>query len=146
MFNDDPLSLENTIGAILADRRKKLGLTQEAVAIGVNILSPEFIGLVERGKRHFDLNKIPKFAHVLGLPGNRLVEVYLNEHAPEAYKVLFEAANPLQVNISMVESDLPEIFKLFRQLDMEDQEDLLDLLRWRLARKEERKYKARENS
>ena len=138
--------MENTIGAILANRRKQLGLTQEVVAIGVNILSPEFIGLVERGKRHFDLNKIPKLAHVLGLPGNRPVEVYLNEHAPDAYKVLFEAANPLQVNISIGESDLPELFNLFRQLDMEDQEDFLDLLRWRLARKEERKYRARGRS
>ena len=138
--------MENTIGAILANRRKQLGLTQEVVAIGVNILSPEFIGLVERGKRHFDLNKIPKLAHVLGLPRNRPVEVYLNEHAPDAYKVLFEAANPLQVNISIGESDLPELFNLFRQLDMEDQEDFLDLLRWRLARKEERKYRARGRS
>ena len=138
--------MENTIGAILANRRKQLGLTQEVVAIGVNILSPEFIGLVERGKRHFDLNKIPKLAHVLGLPANRPVEVYLNEHAPDAYKVLFEAANPLQVNISIGESDLPELFNLFRQLDMEDQEDFLDLLRWRLARKEERKYRARGRS
>jgi transcriptional regulator with XRE-family HTH domain len=123
---DDPSHFGATVADILKNRRKELGLTQQDIAAALRIRSPEFIGLVERGSRGLDLNRIPALAAILNVKADRLVETYINEVAPEAYKALVGRTGP---TLPLVEDqDVRRLLDLFFRLDETHRQDLLTLL------------------
>ena len=61
-----------TIGQRIAQKRKELGLSQEALAEGSE-LHWTFIGQVERGQRNLSLHNILRVARVLDVDPGELV-------------------------------------------------------------------------
>ena len=77
-------------GDLIRQRREQLGLSQTEVARRVGIGSPEFIGMVEVGKRPIPLDRVPRLAAVLELSGPDLCKLALSERHPVLYHALFE--------------------------------------------------------
>ena len=74
---------------IVRERREELGLTQTDLARAMGIVSPEFVCMIESGRRHFALNNIPKLASVLWLEAEALCRCALYEAAPTFYRSTF---------------------------------------------------------
>ena len=67
--------LENVIGRVVATRRRRLGLTQEALAEATG-LHPTYISLVERGLRCPSTRVLIALAEGLGAkPSNLMVSI-----------------------------------------------------------------------
>lgn len=64
--------LENVIGRVVAARRKRLGLTQEALSEDTG-LHPTYIGLIERGLRCPSTRVLLALAEGLGTRGSNLL-------------------------------------------------------------------------
>jgi hypothetical protein len=64
------------------------GITLTRIAKQIGIKAPEFINLVEKGKRSFELNKIPLVADAFRVDRRELCKIALYEEAPRLYKVL----------------------------------------------------------
>lgn len=75
-----------TFGVVIRERREELHLSQGAVARGLGISSPEFVGMVEKGQRRLQLNKVPMLAVVLQLDPVALSRLALFE----AHRVIYE--------------------------------------------------------
>ncbi len=73
-------------------QREHVGKTQSEVARALGLASPEYIGLVERGERNLDLNRIPRLATALGLDPSELCQMYVLAIAPEAHDAMFSAS------------------------------------------------------
>lgn len=73
----------------IRNRRLELGRTQREVACAVGIASPDFIGLVESGKRRLDLDRVPALAKVLEVDPGPLCRQALAERAPRLAAQLF---------------------------------------------------------
>ena len=83
---------------LIRERRKELkksdGLTQTDIARAIGIQSPEFITLLEQGRRNIDLNRIPQLADVLKINRKDLCRLALYEAAPGLYAALFDSMLP----------------------------------------------------
>ena len=73
---------------ILRRRRQELHLNQAHVAEALDV-SPEAIGLWERGRRRMDLEKVPRIAQVLHLQHCDLCRMAIYEFHPTVYAALF---------------------------------------------------------
>jgi transcriptional regulator with XRE-family HTH domain len=82
-------SSNDRVSAILAARRKQLNLTQKTISDYLGLKSPEHIGLIERGKRSIDLNRVPLLADIIKFDRADLTKVWLAENAPLSYAALF---------------------------------------------------------
>ena len=133
----DPKPEQLTLSLLITRRRSEMTLTQAKIANHLGIKSPEYIGLVEHGKRGMDLNKIPLLADVLGFDSGDLVKVYMHEIAPRAYDSLFSLPPTYPRDIQR-KSDTAELLDLYEQLDHGDKIDLLDRLRKRTPNLDER--------
>jgi transcriptional regulator with XRE-family HTH domain len=78
--------------SFLRSRRQQLGATHRDIARGIGIHSPDFIGLVERGRRRFDLSRIPAVATVLDVEVPMLCRLALEQWHPLFYAGLTEKA------------------------------------------------------
>ena len=79
---------------LVKKRRQELELTQTAIARGIGIDSPEFIGLVERGDRRISLEKVPLLADALKIEQHGMVALWLFENNPAVYRALFSNKDP----------------------------------------------------
>lgn len=77
--------LEKVIGRVVAARRKRLGLSQEALA-EVTGLHPTYIGLIERGLRCPSARVILALGEGLGTTGSSLLASVERAQAKEAPK------------------------------------------------------------
>jgi transcriptional regulator with XRE-family HTH domain len=77
-------------GDLIRQRREQLGLSQTKVARRVGIGSPEFIGMLETGKRPVPLDRVPAIAEVLHLDRLRFCKLVLAERNPVFYHAVFE--------------------------------------------------------
>jgi transcriptional regulator with XRE-family HTH domain len=77
----------------IRSRREELKRTkhlkQVDIARALGIESPEFVSMVEQGRRNLDLNKVPALADVLQLDRVALGKLALYESAPMLYLALF---------------------------------------------------------
>jgi transcriptional regulator with XRE-family HTH domain len=82
----------------IRERREELkdseGLTQTKIASAIGIASPEFITMLEKGRRNLDLNKVPMLADVLKIDRKDLCKLALYEAAPSLYAELFDTLSP----------------------------------------------------
>lgn len=118
-----------TIQDILVNRRSELGLTHSTIASYMGIRSPEFIGMVERGNRGFDLNKIPLLADILNFERADLVKIYLAEEFPVAYDALF-TSKPGEIKTNYAtRSEAQELLDLYQELPKERREQTMSNLR-----------------
>jgi len=79
---------------IVRERREELGLTQTELGRAMDIISGEFICLVESGKRHIALNNLPRLAAALWLDAEGLCRCGLYEAAPAFYRSTFGDSAP----------------------------------------------------
>ncbi|GKS11328.1 hypothetical protein YDYSY3_23280 [Paenibacillus chitinolyticus] len=56
------MTVEQTIGIIIRDMRKNLGITQEETAEILETL-PSYVGAVERGEKNLTIRTVQRFAH-----------------------------------------------------------------------------------
>jgi transcriptional regulator with XRE-family HTH domain len=70
------------LSTLLRQRRLELGLTQRQVADALGIKSPDFICLVEKGRKRLELDRIPQLAQVLTLDVLEVCRQALEERAP----------------------------------------------------------------
>jgi transcriptional regulator with XRE-family HTH domain len=86
----------------IRERREQLKklehLTQTDIAKAIRIGSPEFITMLEQGRRNLDLNKVPELADVLKLDRKDLCKLALYEAAPNLYATLFDTSLPPNVS------------------------------------------------
>ncbi len=73
---------------LIRERREALGLTQADLARYLGV-QPEFICLIEGGRRRPDLDRLPRLAEVLDLDAGRLCRLAIYERAPRCYAALF---------------------------------------------------------
>lgn len=96
-----PKRLEGTPSPLqrrIRQRREELKesehLTQTDIARAIGIESPEFITMLEQGRRNLDLNKVPRLADILKLDRKDLCKLALYEAAPSLYAELFNTTMP----------------------------------------------------
>jgi transcriptional regulator with XRE-family HTH domain len=70
------------LSTLLRQRRLELGLTQRQVADALGIKSPDFICLVEKGRKRLELDRVPQLARVLSVDVGELCRMALEERAP----------------------------------------------------------------
>jgi transcriptional regulator with XRE-family HTH domain len=70
------------LSTLLRQRRLELGLTQRQVADALGIKSPDFICLVEKGRKRLELDRVPQLARVLTLDVIEVCRQALKERAP----------------------------------------------------------------
>lgn len=73
---------QSAFGNILRRRREDLNLTQQEVSAVVGWTSPEMVCILESGKRHPKLDRIPALAAALHLNARYLGIELLRETAP----------------------------------------------------------------
>ena len=79
----------NHFGEHLLQRRTALGLTQRHVAQGLGLRTDEFIGLMERGLRQPNLERLPELAAVLRTPVFVLFRLAIRDVYPGLALILF---------------------------------------------------------
>jgi transcriptional regulator with XRE-family HTH domain len=110
-----PKRLEGTPSPLqrrIRERREQLKesehLTQTDIARAIGIESPEFITMLEQGRRNLDLNKVPRLADVLKLDRKDMCKLALYEAAPSLYAELFGTSLPPTVTEAVLDEDLDE--------------------------------------
>jgi transcriptional regulator with XRE-family HTH domain len=88
-----PHLLSANLRLVIRERREALGMTQQEVAELVGT-EPEFIGMVEGGRRRFDLDRLATLADALQFDKTQLCRLGLYERAPQLYRVLFGDGPP----------------------------------------------------
>lgn len=78
-----------SLSEIMYERRTELGMSASDLARALNIKSSEFIGMVERGRRNLELNRVPMLADALKLDSEALCRLALFEAAPQIAMRLF---------------------------------------------------------
>ncbi len=81
--------MSSTFSTFIRSRRLELGLTQRFVADRVGVISPDFISLVEQGRRRLDLDRVPALATALGLEPRTLCGMALAERHPDLCRAMF---------------------------------------------------------
>lgn len=66
----------------IRNRRLELGKTQRQVADYIGVRCPDFLCLVEQGRRRLELERIPLLAHVLETDARTLCRLALESRAP----------------------------------------------------------------
>jgi transcriptional regulator with XRE-family HTH domain len=89
-----PHNPASSFGELIRQRREQLGLSQTEVARRVEIRSPEFIGMVEVGKRPIPLDRVPALADALEFDRVDLCKAALAERHPILYDALFRGKSP----------------------------------------------------
>jgi transcriptional regulator with XRE-family HTH domain len=84
-----PHNPTSRFGELIRQRREQLGMSQTEVARRVGIGSPEFVGMVETGKRPVPLDRVPALAEALQLDRVNLCKEALSERHPVLYHALF---------------------------------------------------------
>jgi transcriptional regulator with XRE-family HTH domain len=79
---------------LIRHRREQLGLTQAQLAHAMGTITPEFISMVEVGKRRFSLDNIPILANALSLDVAALGRYALYKMAPSFYSATYGEAIP----------------------------------------------------
>ena len=72
-----------TFGGAIADKRKRIGLSQKELSAKIGI-SPQYLNDIERDRRKPSESLIPTFANALELDENTLF--YLADHIPAELK------------------------------------------------------------
>ena len=72
----------NTMGEIIAARRKELGMTQKELAAKMNV-TDKAVSKWERGLAYPDINSIPQLAEVLGVSVAELMDAQSDDKAEE---------------------------------------------------------------
>ena len=75
------------------DVRKRLGLTQTELARRIGEF-PEFVGMVEAGRRRPGLDKLVKWADALHYPRADFIRIALSSISPSLYTALFTQPPP----------------------------------------------------
>ena len=73
----------NQFSAFIRARRQQLCKTQADIAAECGISSPDFIGLVEAGRRRVKLERVPRLAAVLQVDATYLCRLALFCWAPQ---------------------------------------------------------------
>jgi len=73
----------NEFSAFIRARRQQLCKTQADIAAECGISSPDFISLVEAGRRRVKLERVPRLAEVLGVDPTYLCRLALTSWAPQ---------------------------------------------------------------
>ena len=73
----------NTMGEIIAARRKELGMTQKELAAKMNV-TDKAVSKWERGLAYPDINSIPQLAEVLGVSVAELMDAQADDKVEEA--------------------------------------------------------------
>ncbi len=81
--------MSSTFSTFIRSRRLELGLTQRFVADRIGLATPDFVSLVEQGRRRLDLDRVPALATALGLEPRTLCAMALAERHPDLCRVLF---------------------------------------------------------
>jgi transcriptional regulator with XRE-family HTH domain len=68
-----------------------LGKTQRQIADAIGIKCPDFVSLVENGRRRFRLDHIPRLAQVLEVDPPELCRLALEARVPQLAAELFRA-------------------------------------------------------
>lgn len=71
-MNNNPSKLRNLLALNVKAQRKKLGISQEALADAAN-LHRTYVGAVERGERNVSIDNIERLTSALGLPASELI-------------------------------------------------------------------------
>ena len=79
----------NRFTRYLRHRRLELAKTQRQVADAIGIRSADFVGLVESGRRRFELDRLPRLAAVLEVDPRQLCAMALREWAPRLAQQLW---------------------------------------------------------
>lgn len=83
--------------SLIRERRLKLKKSQAEIARAIGVGSPEFITMVEAGRRRIDLDRVPDLARALEVKPEYLCKVALKEAAPEMFRVFFGDIDLLKV-------------------------------------------------
>jgi transcriptional regulator with XRE-family HTH domain len=83
----------STLRRVIRTRREFLKLTQQQVAEKIGT-QPEFVGMIEGGKRRIHIDRLAFLADALQLDRKEVCCLGLYEHAPHLYHVLFGDAAP----------------------------------------------------
>ena len=79
---------------LIRQRRQQLGLSQTQLSQMMGTVSSEFICMVERGRRSFDADNIPRLAQALQVYAQDLCVYFLFERSPILYAATFGGAKP----------------------------------------------------
>src|ERR1017187_4720795 len=79
----------NTLGAHILKRRTALGLTQRDVAQALGLRTDEFVGLMERGQRQPNYERLPELATALQTPVFVLFRLAIRDVYPGLAQILF---------------------------------------------------------
>ena len=63
-----------SLGAAIRDKRKQIGLSQEALAVDAG-LDRSYVGGIERGEHNLTVLNVKKIADALGVKASKLLEV-----------------------------------------------------------------------
>ena len=74
--------MKNNFTSFIRSRRIQLSKTQAQIARHCGINSPDFICLVEAGRRNLQLDRIPQLAEALEVDAALLCRMALNARAP----------------------------------------------------------------
>ena len=80
--------------ALIRTRRLELGKTQKQIADAIGIKCPDFVCLVEQGRRRLHLNRLPRLAEALELDLAQLWQLLLATLAPELAAALQREPEP----------------------------------------------------
>ena len=86
----------NTLWAYVARRRKELDLTQQQVANALGLTSSEFVGLIERGRRQPNYERLPDLAEILE---TRVIDLFLMALQDVYPNLAFILAQPAQKSV-----------------------------------------------
>ncbi|GKS12819.1 hypothetical protein YDYSY3_38190 [Paenibacillus chitinolyticus] len=72
------MTVEQTIGIIIRETRKSLGLTQEKLADIIDT-APSYIGAIERGEKNLTIQTIQKFAEAFNMDVFEMLSVKMKQ-------------------------------------------------------------------
>ena len=107
-MKDNVFRMED-VGKRIMDRRKKLGLTQEALA-EISDVTPQFISYAESGKRAMRPENLYKIAQALGVSTDYLLTGDIIDKDELLLSEKLESLTPEQVRI--IENIIDEVDKL----------------------------------
>lgn len=107
-MKEDVFRMED-VGKRIMDRRKNLGLTQEALA-EISDVTPQFISYAESGKRAMRPENLYKIAQALGVSADYLLTGDIIDKDELLLSEKLETLTPEQVRI--IENIIDEVDKL----------------------------------
>ena len=88
----------NRFGQFVLKRRNELGLTQREIADALGLEAKEFVGLIEKGQRRPNYERLPKLAQILNTSVVTLFQLIIWDTYPYLAEVIFsKKAQPVNV-------------------------------------------------